>query len=125
MEEYMKRAVALIHQYVPPSAQTLQAAFQAGNGSLGESGPGTIQLQFRNYLLPGDTLTLSFNIATKVLTSVNASSYLDSPEDAVTLQVKFQTLPDGTNYPATTSLTAEAKKLQVVVQNSNYQRIGE
>jgi hypothetical protein len=38
------------------------------------------------------------------------------------LQVNFQTLPDGTNYPASETLDAPAKKVGVQVQNANYQK---
>ncbi len=124
LQDYMERAVALIHNYVPPAAEKMEQAFQAGGVSLGQAGPGTIQLQIRNYLKQGDTLTLSFDAAAKVLRRLNVNSYLDDPGDAVTLEVDFQTLPDGTNYAAATVLNAEAKKLQVRTQNANYQRAG-
>jgi hypothetical protein len=46
------------------------------------------------------------------LSAVAVNSYLDEPKAAVTLQVQFQTLPDGTNYTAVTTLDAAAKKVQ-------------
>jgi hypothetical protein len=124
LEGYMERASALIHSYIPPSQQSVEQAFRAGNASLGQAGPGTIQLQFRNYLKPGDSLTVSFSEAAKVLREITVTSWLDDPKDAVSLQVDFQTLPDGTNYAATTILTASAKHVQVKTQNSGYQRVG-
>jgi hypothetical protein len=124
LEDYMNRAVALIHSYVPPSPQAMQQAFQAGSVSLSPAPGGIIQLQFKSYVKPGDAMTLTFDSAAKVLRRLTVNSYLDEPKDAVTLEVDFQTLPDGTNYAATTILNASAKQLQVRVQNSNYQRIG-
>ena len=124
LEDYMQRAVALIRDYVPPSSERIEVAKQAGNISLGEAGPGSLQLQIRNYLKQGDSLVLTFDAAAKVLRRVNVNTYIDNPKDAVTLDVEFQTLPDGTNYPASTTLNAPEKKLQVVTQNANYQRIG-
>ena len=125
LEDYMERAVALIHNYVPPSADKMQQAFQMGNAAIRPSAAGAVQLQFTNYLKQGDALTLNFNAAAKTLQTVTVNSYLDAPDDAVTLQVEFQTLPDGTNYTATTILDAAAKKLQVRVQNMNYQRVAD
>jgi hypothetical protein len=107
-EDYMQRAAAVIQNYVPPSSQAM----------------GLIQLQFKNYLKSGDALTLSFDAAAKVLRKVTVNSYLDDQKDAVGLEVDFQTLPDGTNYAATTALNAQAKSVVVRTQNSNYQRIG-
>ena len=124
LEDYMQRAVALIKDYVPPSPDAMQQAFQSGNASVREAGPGVIGLQLQNYLKQGDSMSLNFNEAAKVLSSISINTYLDGPQDAVTLQVGFQTLPDGTNYAATEMLNVAAKKLQVQVQNSNYQRTG-
>src|SRR5262249_34053123 len=123
MEEYMQRATALIHSYVPPSPQGLQQAYQAGNVSFTPL-PGGVQLVIKNYNLPGDMMTLNFDTAAKKLRALNVKTYLDDPKDLVTLQVNFQSLPDGTNYPAMTTFDATAKQLQVQTTNSNYQRIG-
>lgn len=123
MSDYMQRAVGRIHDYIPPEADRIEVAKQAGNISLAEAGPDGVKLQIKNYLLEGDSLALTFDKAAKASRMVNINTYLQDPKDAVTLQVDFQTLPDGTNYPATMILDAPAKKLQVRVQNSNYQRL--
>ena len=47
---------------------------------------------------------------------------LDKPEDAVTLAVSFDSLPDGTNYPKETVLDAKAKQIQVKVSNSGHKK---
>jgi hypothetical protein len=123
LEDYMQRAVSLVKDYVPPNPQNLEQAFQSGNAMVGEAGPGMVQVQIKNYWKMGDALTLTFNSAAKVLTAVTVNTYLDE-KDPITLQVNFQTLPDGTNYAATTTLDAPGKKVGVQVQSSNYQRIG-
>jgi hypothetical protein len=68
-------------------------------------------------------MSFVFDQSTRALTSVNVSSYLNDAKDAVTLQVTFQMLPDGTNYAANTVLNAPAKNIQVNLQNSNYQKL--
>ena len=40
-------------------------------------------------------------------------TYLEKPEDAVTLNVHFATLADGTSYTAQTALEAKAKNIRV------------
>lgn len=123
LQDYMERAVALIQGHVPPSAAAIEQVFQSGNASLGQGGPGTIQLQLKNYVKPGDALSLGFDAGAKTLRKVTVNSYMDDQKDAVDLAVDFQTLPDGTNYPATTVLNTPAKNLTVRTQNANYQRI--
>jgi len=123
MKDYMQRSVALIHNYVPPKPQEMQNALQAGNVMAGGAGPGQMQLQFKNYVKASDMMSFYFNSATKALTAVNVNSYLNDPKDAVTLEVTFEPLPDGTNHVASTILKAPAKNIQVHMTNANYQKL--
>ena len=125
MQDYMERAVALIHNYVPPSPERIQAAVQAGNVSPGQAGADQVQIKFSNYLKSGDAMVLTLDKSAKALRQVAIESYLDDQKDAVTLQVDFAKLPDGPSYAAATTFTAAAKKIQVVTQNSNYQKIAQ
>jgi len=60
--------------------------------------------------------------ANRVL-GLNVSSYLDTPNDPVTLAVQMNALPDGAIYAAQTTLDAKAKNIQVVIQNSGHQPV--
>jgi hypothetical protein len=64
---------------------------------------------FRDYAKAGDTVKLSFDTAAKKIRGYDVNTYLDAPEDVVTLKVAFDSLPDGTNYVAQTVLDATAK----------------
>lgn len=126
LTDYMESAKNLIGLYVPPNPDKMQQAFQAGNASLsGTQTAGVIELIFKNYVLPGDSMTLSFLSSAKKLTSVNVNSYLNDPKDVVSLSVQFASLPDGTSYSSQVVLVAEAKQTQVTVTNSNYQKISQ
>jgi hypothetical protein len=126
LTDYMERAAALIHRYMPPSPEKMQAASQAGTVSLGQAGPGKIQLQFKDYAKPGDALTFNFDTATKSLQSISVNSFLDDPkDDVVTLAVEFASLPDKTNYVASTTLNAAAKQVVVKTSNTNYQKLAQ
>jgi hypothetical protein len=104
LTEYMERAAALIHRYMPPSPEKMQSVFQAGNAGLGQAGPAKVELQLRDYEKPGDSITFSFDSATKAITNIAVKSYLDEKDDAVTLEINFQNLPDGVNCTASTVL---------------------
>jgi hypothetical protein len=122
--DYTERAVALIHTYMPPSPDSMEAGFQAGNASLRQAGPWKIQLQFKDYAKPGDSLLFDFDTGTRALRHISVNSYLDDPkDDVVTLVVDLRTLPDGTNYVASTTLIAASKQLQVKTTKRNYQRM--
>ena len=123
MKDYMEHAIAVIHQYVPPSPQKMDAAFQAGNGTISEAGPGAVKLGFTNYVQPGDSMSLTFSQAAKAISQLNVNTYVNDPQDAVTLVVTFQKIPGGPNHAARTVLNAPKKEIQVVSENRNYQRI--
>ncbi len=121
MKDYMQQVQGVITLYVPPDAQRMQRAFQSGNVSFDKPvGGDTVNLIFTNYAQPGDKMTIGFDTTTKKIQTINVNTYLDQPQDVVTLAVHFDTLPDGTNYAQNTVLNATAKQLQVSTTNSNY-----
>jgi hypothetical protein len=123
MKEYMERAGALIQKYVPPVPANIQAAKDAGHIKTNPQAAGSVQLAISQYLLPGDSLTLDLNPASNGLVGLAVQTYLDKPEDVVTLAVRMNTLPDGALYPAQTTLDAKAKNITVVVQNSGHRPV--
>jgi hypothetical protein len=123
MQDYMGDVKVLLAKYVPPNPQAMQQAFQAGKVSL-TPGSGMAQIVFKDYALPGDQMTLSFDTGAKKITTVNVNTYMDNPKDVVTLAVQFASLPDGTNYVQQTVLDASAKSLVVTTTNSDYKPLG-
>ena len=124
MQDYMGQVKNLLGMYVPPNPQKMAEAFQAGNASLNPKPEAqVVELVFKNYAQSGDQMTLSFDTATRKVSSLNVNTYMDDPKDVVTLAVQMASLPDGTNYVQQTVLDATAKKLQVTTTNSNYQKL--
>ena len=119
----MKQAVALVQSYVPPDPQRIQAAKAAGNLAMSPTGPDSMRLDLRNYVKSGDSLSIGLDTARNALQTVSVKSYLESEKDAVTLDVTFARLRDGLSYPGNIALNVPEQKIQVVVQNSNYQRV--
>jgi len=101
----------------------MQQAYQAGKVSLNPAG-GAVNLIFKDYALPGDQMTLTFDAAARKISSLNINTYMEEPKNAVTLQVQMASLPDGTNYVQQTVLNAAAKQLVVTTTNSKYQKLG-
>src|SRR6266403_2357966 len=123
MQGYMGDVKGLLSMYVPPDAQKMQQAYQAGKVSLNPGG-GVVNLIFRDYAQPGDQMTLTFDTAAHKITSLSINTYMGETKDAVTLQVEMGSLPDGTNYVQQSVLNASAKQLVVTTSNSNYQGMG-
>jgi hypothetical protein len=123
MKDYMERAAALIHQYVPPSPEQIQAAKEAGRIAVTPQSGGTVRLVISQYLKPSDSLTIDLDPATNRLIALAVNSYLDTQEDAVTLSVQMNSLPDGALYAAQTTLDAKAKNIRVVIQNAGHRQV--
>jgi hypothetical protein len=86
MQDYMGQVKTLLAKYVPPDPQKMQQAFQAGNASLNPNpGAQAVGIVFKNYAQSGDEMTLSFDTATKKVSSLKVNTYLDDPKDLVTL----------------------------------------
>src|SRR5215471_14825069 len=80
MKEYMERVAALVHQYVPPDPQKIQAAQSAGNVSTQPSGA-TLTLNVKDYAKPGDLLAIGFDMTAKQLSSYNVQSFVEKPKE--------------------------------------------
>jgi hypothetical protein len=125
MQEYMERASSLIHHYVPPNPDDIENAKTAGKLTVRPGQSGVVHVEFADYIKAGDRLAIDVDGASNQLAGVNVASYLDQPDDAVTLDVQFGTLNDGTSYAAQTTLDAKAKNIRVVIQNSGHRPIGQ
>ena len=123
--DYADTMKALAQQYVPPSGDLLQQAYAQGNITLGPTAgaPNEVQLVIHNYLKPQDSMTLVFDRQQKALVSVEISSYMSDPKDAMNLKVTFSRLPDGTNHVNSVVMDGVSKQLNVATQNSNYQHV--
>ena len=120
MKDYMERAAALIHRYVPPDAALISSAKDAGRMQVQPVKAGLVRVEFRDFVQPTDLMGIDVDVSSLRLSALTVAAYLDKPEDAVTLEVRFGALADGTGYAARTALTAAAKNIQVVVENASH-----
>jgi hypothetical protein len=123
MKEELESAAALVQRYVPPSPDKMQAVIGAGHASAGQSGPNAVAFVFSGYEKPGDALTLTFDTAITGIRGVAVSTWLDKPDEPVTLNVTMQSLPDGLSYPGSIALSIPSSKVEVRITKSNYQKL--
>jgi hypothetical protein len=122
MKEDMEAAVALVHQYVPPAPDKIQAAMAAGKITI-TPGAGATTLRIADYVKAGDALVLALDAAGKGMKKIDVDTWKDSPSDKVTLDVQMQSLPDGTSYAGMVVLAIPSSQIQVRITNSNYQKV--
>jgi len=127
IKDYMTDVAELVHQYVPPGKDKIQAAQTAGNVSMKpDPSAGTAALAIKDYLKPGDALAIGLDMKAGALTSYEVASYVEDPkDDQVNLSVRFDRLPDGTSYPQQIHLDVKAKQITVVVTNSGYAKVAQ
>ena len=123
MQEYMQQAAALIHSYVPPQPQQIQAVKDGGRLAVNPQPGGKARIEMKQYLKQGDSLTIDLDTAANRLLGLGVNSYIDKPDEAVTLAVQMATLPDGALYAAKTTLDATAKNITVVITNSGHRPV--
>jgi hypothetical protein len=123
IQDYMKSAVALIHSYVPPNPAQIQAAKDAGRVAVNPQAGGRVRLTISQYMKAGDALTIDMDTASNRLLGLGVNTYVDKPDEPVTLAVQMSALPDGATYAAQTTLDAKAKNITVVVQNAGHRPI--
>jgi hypothetical protein len=122
MKQEMEAAVALVRQYLPPSSEKIQAAMTAGRITMAP-GAATTALTIADYEKAGDSLVLTLDPAARALIRIDVDTWLDSPDEKVTLGVDMQSLPDGTSAAGTVVLAIPASKVQVRITNSEYQKL--
>ena len=124
MTDSMKKAVALVKTYVPPNPALIQAAKDAGKVSIDVLEPGKrARLNFKDYEKAGDTLGVEVDLITNRPLGMKVATYLDTPKDIVTLEVRMGQLNDGTVYASDSTLDIKSKNLTVAVQNSGYRKM--
>lgn len=121
MKEYMDRVGSLVRRYLPPDPKAMQAAHQSGKAVLDKASG---ELVFHDYAKAGDLLTFTFDTATKKLRGIVVATYLDKPEEKVTVNARFSSLADGTNFLEESVLDATAKEIQVKTTNSEHHKAG-
>ena len=123
-QDYGAQIADLARQYTQPDPDRLQQAYAQGNISMQlGGGENSTTLIIKNYIKPGDSVTLVFNKQNKAIERVRVASYLDDPKDAVTIAAQFAKLPNGINHVTGTQINGVSKQLTVVTQNSNYQPV--
>lgn len=122
MKDYMQQVASLIKFYVPPTRAQIQNSFQAGKASIQPQG-GLVTLVFRDYAVPGDSMSVTIDGTSNKIRSFAVNTYLNDASQVVTLNAVFQSLPDGTNYVAQTVLDATAKQIQIRTTSASFNKM--
>jgi hypothetical protein len=119
MEQYLTGLQGLLEQYTLPTTGKI-LDFMMSAKPMGPDAAGLFSLTGNNVVMPGDSLTIWVNAATRHVARIQVNSTFQ--EDPVQLNATFSTLPSGLNHVADAEATVSNKQLNVQVQNFNYSR---
>ena len=67
-------------------------------------------------------LSVTLDKEKKVILAIAVNTYIDKPDEKVNFNIAYNGLPDGTNYPGTTTLEATEKNVKIVIVNSGHKK---
>jgi hypothetical protein len=123
MEDYVQRAITLIHDYVPLKPDRLQYLLDNGGVVMAPSEASNYEFRIKSYFQEEDSLVFAYDPASKALVRIDIVSTLGSAKDPVKVQAVFETLPDGVNRLVSVSLLAKARNVEVRLRNANYTKV--
>jgi hypothetical protein len=120
LEATLLKVRTVVAMYVPPETSKLESAFKAGRVRTEKPIQGEALLRIADYARPGDSMLLDFRTDLRKLVRLQAVSYLDDPSQAVTIDVRYATLPDGTNHPDTIEVGEQSTAMRVMIVSADY-----
>ena len=127
IQDQVEQIQSLVQTYLPFNPDKITAVLRSGKLFVEHDGTNGDAVILADYAKPGDQLRISLNQTTKQVDRISIKTYLDAPEDGadveVALDIHCATLPDGTVYPALTSIEVPSKKLSITTANSKFSKV--
>lgn len=123
MQSFAREIKQLAEAYTQPDTDLLRNAYEQGHVTSEAAGPGVFRLLIHNYVKPGDFVTLVFDLQSKQMQTLQATSYLNDAKQAVVIDAKFSTLTDGPNHIDEIKAVAQKKNFTLSLRNFEYQEI--
>lgn len=121
-QELMEGLGGLAQSYAHLSPEQMQALMQSASISQGQGEmQGTMRIQGTNVVVQGDTMTLWVDPQTFLFRQVQIDSLYE--KKPMKLSVEFQDIPNGPTVSARTTLDYPDKKVQVLIENSDYKSL--
>ncbi len=117
MRDYVERLTALASRYPGPDQARLQEAISKAEVTTG-GGSSQVRIRMRDYVKPGDSMTMIFDPATKRPVKTEINTFLD--DGPVSIVIAFDQLRDGPDYPGKIVMSSITKQLEIRVFTYEY-----
>jgi hypothetical protein len=118
-KELLAGLAKLAQSYAHLTPEQTQAFAQGAKISKTETG--AVEIQGSNVIVNGDSVTIQADPSTFLIRKVTVDSLYEN--NPLKLTVNYQVIPQGPSYPAKVDLSYPKSEVQVLVDNSNYQRL--
>jgi hypothetical protein len=121
--ELMQDLVQLVTSYAHIPPEQMQAFVKNASFSLGQAPhEGTLKIAGQNAVEPGDAMNIWVDKQTLMMRRVEITTAYD--KNPVQVAADYQSIPNGPTYLARATVDYPEKKLQVIVENFEYQPLG-
>jgi hypothetical protein len=117
IKDYMDRLMSLASRYLTSDPAKLQAALANAEMTTG-GGSTQVRFRMRDYVKAGDTMTMSFDSATKRPTRTEVNTLLDGAPVAIVLA--FDQIREGPSYPVRTVVKSDERQLEIRLLTYDY-----
>jgi hypothetical protein len=117
MKDYIERLMERVRRYTSFSGSDPQQIMQKATLTTGQN---TFVIHIKDYVIPGDSVDISLDPATRKIRQFKVATLLDS--DPVNVVADFQDLPDGPTYMSQATVDSPKKELQIHVTAYDYMK---
>jgi hypothetical protein len=117
MRYYVDRLMSLTSRYFSSNPAKFQAALTKAETTT-TAGSSQVRIRMRDYVRPGDTMTMSFDQQAKRPTTTEVITSLD--DAPVTVTLAFDQVHGGPSYPGKMIVRCESKEIEVRVFTYDY-----
>ncbi len=121
-EEEISEISNLVSTYLPLNPSQFEAARHTKRVNFEHEGESGNTIIINDYVKLGDQFRLSMNMATLQIQKIVIQTYFKTPQDPMSVDVRFSQLADGTVYPSISTINAPSKKVVIRKTSANFSK---
>jgi hypothetical protein len=122
VKDKMAQVHVLAGMYLPFDWAKFKEALDAGRVDVKLDGTDDDIVTVNDYAKKGDQLRLTLNGSTMQVEQITVKTYFEKPKDALSANMQFSRIGDGTTYPGVTTIKAPLKKLSITTVESDFSK---
>ncbi len=121
-EEEISEITNLVSSYLPLNPSQIESAWHTKRVDFEHDGESGNTVIINDYVKPGHQFRMSMNMATLQIQRIVIQTYFKTPQDPMSVDVRFSQLADGTVYPSISTINAPSKKVIITKTSTNFSK---